>query len=131
MIGYSRTHTKDKIRYIIKNRMEQNETTAIVKRFFEALQTLKENGLIGGLQTFTRRYGLDRRNVQHLRVNLESGTFKAGWLTYLVNDFHVSATWLLTGRGTFWQYGWDAEKAKKCNLQAIANKYVVQTIDNK
>lgn len=29
--------------------MEQNETTAIVKRFFEALETLKENGLLGGL----------------------------------------------------------------------------------
>lgn len=81
--------------------MEQNETTAIVKRFFEALETLKESGLLGGLQTFTRRYGLDRRNVQHLRGNLESGTFKAGWLTYLVNDFHVSATWLTHGARVF------------------------------
>lgn len=131
MIGSLHAHTKDKRKFLITNVMEQNETTAIVKRFFEALETLKESGLLGGLQTFTRRYGLDRRNVQHLRGNLESGTFKAGWLTYLVNDFHVSATWLLTGRGSFWQYGWDAEKAKKCNLQAIANKYVAQTFGNK
>ncbi len=30
--------------------------------------------------------------------------FQAAWLTYLVNDYGVSATWLLTGRGDILLY---------------------------
>ena len=81
--------------------MDQNKdlTVAIVERFFTALRILIDGKVMRGLQTFTRTYGLNRRNVQRLQHEPQSGIFRAGWLTYLVEDFRISPTWLLTGRG--------------------------------
>lgn len=79
--------------------MTQEEQNMIVGRFFEALAWLKETRQIRGVKTFTDRYGINRRSLRRLQLNPGTNDFKAAWLTYLVTDYGVNATWLLTGEG--------------------------------
>lgn len=84
----------------------------MVCRFFEAIQRLKDEKVIRGLQTYTRRYGINRRNFITCKRQPERDMFQVSWLTNLVIDYKVSPLWLLTGDGDFWQPGWNAESVK-------------------
>lgn len=80
--------------------MQTNENEVITRRFFEALTTLKERGIIRGKKTFTDRYGINRWNLNALEQGKSTQTtVQLPWLTYLVRDYGVSAKWLLTGEG--------------------------------
>lgn len=76
---------------------EPRECLAITQRFFEVLDMLKAQKRIRGMQTFTREYGENYWNFHTCRK--DGLRIKQEWLTYLVRDFDVSPTWLLTGRG--------------------------------
>lgn len=75
------------------------DSTKIIARFFLVLEELKERKVIRGISTFTERYGINRRNLYKLWREPSSKIFNPVWLTYLVNDYDVSAMWLLTGEG--------------------------------
>lgn len=93
--------------------MEETSMDAIlVGRFFSALARLKSDRVIRGTQTFTNIYGINRRNLWTLQKKSVGGLFHPSWLSYLVNDFKVSAHWLLTGEGSFYSPGWDADNVK-------------------
>ncbi len=79
--------------------MQTLDSQIIVKRFFTALQALKERKVIRGKQTFTTRYGINRWNMNTLEKEPERDMFQTAWLGYLVQDYGVSAVWLLTGEG--------------------------------
>lgn len=81
--------------------MQTEHSRIIVERFFEALQILKEKKIIRGKQTFTTRYGINRWNLLTLEKEPTRDIFQVAWLAYLVEDYNVSATWLLTGKGEF------------------------------
>lgn len=88
--------------------VEGNDATPTVERFFFMLSILINEGVIRGVQTFTNIYGINRRNLLHIRNDIAHrwGAFNVAWLTYLVRDFKVSATWLLTGEGELFAEGW-------------------------
>lgn len=79
--------------------MQNADSQKIVARFFEALAFLKEQRIIRGKQTFTRRYGINRWNLLTLEKDHTRDIFQPAWLTYLVNDYGISPRWLLTGQG--------------------------------
>lgn len=79
--------------------MQTPDSQKIAKRFFEALQFLKDAKIIRGKQTFTREHGINRWNMNTIEKNLASDMFQVAWLAYLVNDYGINAHWLLTGRG--------------------------------
>lgn len=79
--------------------MQTEDSTRIVGRFFQALQYLKEQKIIRGVQTFTREHDINRRNLYLLQKDHTRDIFQVAWLTYLIRDYNVSAIWLLTGRG--------------------------------
>lgn len=81
--------------------MQSPESQAIVSRFFQALERLKAERVIRGKQTFTRRYGINRRNLYTLEKDNARDILQLSWLSHLVNDYNVSPLWLLTGRGDF------------------------------
>ena len=78
------------------------DSQAIVCRLFQALERLKHDRAIRGLQTFTARYGINRWNVITLRREPQRNIFQPAWLLYLVRDYGVSPTWLITGQGSFY-----------------------------
>lgn len=79
--------------------MQNTDSQQVIKRFFEALNLLKAHKIIRGKQTFTKQYNINRWNMNNLQKNLSSDIFQVAWLTYLVKDYNISATWLLTGMG--------------------------------
>lgn len=76
---------------------EPNECLEITNRFYEALDVIKAQKRIRGMQSFTRMYNENYRNF--CIINKKRKRIKQEWLTYLVRDFDVSANWLLTGCG--------------------------------
>lgn len=101
--------------------MQTEHSQAIVKRFFEALQILKAHKIIRGKQTFTTRYGINRWNFNTCEKQPERDIFQVAWLAYLVDDYGVSAQWLLSGTGAFFEA--DNLRAKRSNER---NKLYVQ-----
>lgn len=79
--------------------MNTQESILVIRRMYIALDTVIQQGRIRGVNTFTREHDINRWNFLTVRKKPESDMFQVSWLTYLVNDFGVSATWLLTGRG--------------------------------
>ncbi len=79
--------------------MQTSDSQQIIRRFFEALYYLKEHKVIRGKQTFTKRYGINRWNMNTLEKEPERDIFQPAWLTYLVRDYGVNPVWLLTGDG--------------------------------
>lgn len=82
--------------------MQTTDSQKIVGRFFAALQRLKDEKRIRGKQTFTRAHNINRWNMLTLEKDYSRDIFQAAWLAYLVEDYGVSALWLLTGQGDFY-----------------------------
>lgn len=80
--------------------MQTADSQKIICRFFQALQYLKEQKVIRGKQTFTRKFGINRWNMNTVEKEPSRDMFQTAWLTYLVTEYGVSADWLLTGRGS-------------------------------
>ena len=70
--------------------MQTEDSQKIVRRFFEALYRLKDDGKIRGKQTFTREFDINRWNLNKLEKNLASDIFQPAWLTYIVKEYKVS-----------------------------------------
>ena len=92
----------------------KDENIIIVGRFFEVVETLKREKIIRGLKTLCDRYGWNRWNVQTMRENPagHSTMLRPSWLAGIVRDYMVNPLWILTGEGTFFRDGWDAEKVR-------------------
>ncbi len=71
----------------------------ITNRFFDALAQIIAKKELRGIQTFTNRYGIDKRNFYKVKKDPEHFNLNYSWVYYLVNDFNVSAEWLITGKG--------------------------------
>lgn len=85
--------------------MQTNDSIKIVTRFFAVLDLLKKKKEIRGINTFTERYGINRRNMLKLVKEPERDIFQPAWLSYLVADYNVSPMWLLTGEGAIFTSG--------------------------
>lgn len=75
------------------------EGIQITRRFFAAVERLKQMKRIRGLQTFTREHGINRWNMVTLREDPGNRVLKPEWICYLVKDYGVSAEWIITGKG--------------------------------
>lgn len=80
--------------------MQDTKNIQISARFFHALEQIIAKKELRGVQTFTNRYGLDKRNLYKIKNQPEIFTLKPSLLAILVEDFSVSAQWLLTGKGS-------------------------------
>lgn len=72
---------------------------AIADRFFYAIEILKERSVIRGLQTFTKRHGINYGNMNTLKNNRDRMGVKTEYLAFIAQDYGVSCEWLLLGNG--------------------------------
>ena len=79
--------------------MQTSDSQKIISRFFQALYYLKSERVIRGKQTFTAKFGINRWNLNTLEKDMARDIFQTAWLAYLVEEYDISAEWLLTGRG--------------------------------
>ena len=71
----------------------------ITNRFFEALEILRANKTIRGVGTFAKRHGLSQGNLSTLKNDPVNRILKPSYIAYLVEDYHISADWILLGVG--------------------------------
>lgn len=79
--------------------------SAIAERFFFALDELKERRVIRGLQTFTKRHGINYGNMNTLKNHRDRWALKTEYLAFLAQDYGVSCEWLLLGNGDMFVSG--------------------------
>lgn len=87
------------------NKMEENllDRIAINKRFFHTLDVLRQMREIRGLKTFVDAHHLNYWNMVTLKK--EPNRFlHPEYLKWLVEDYDVSAEYLLTGKGCMFNY---------------------------
>lgn len=114
---------------ILRAQMEQ-DTEELVARFFDALERLKADKVIHGIQTFTRRYGINRWNLLRLRDEKTSGVMRPVWLVYLVRDYKVNPHWLLLGEGDFYIPGVTADIVRyTLSMEAEKSKIASKTAE--
>ena len=70
----------------------------IKQRFFLALDTLADKGVIRGVGTFARMHGLNAGNLRNLRYK-DNWAVSSEYLYYIIRDFGVNSQWLITGIG--------------------------------
>lgn len=75
------------------------DAIVITKRFFVALDLLREQKKIRGVKTFTNKYNLNYWNMATLKKEPHKRILKPEYIMYLVRDFSVSPMWLLLGEG--------------------------------
>lgn len=78
---------------------------AICERFFYAVEELARRKVIRGLQTFTRKHGINYGNMNFLKNHRETSRLKTEYLAYLAEDYGVSCEWLLLGNGDMFAPG--------------------------
>ena len=71
----------------------------VTNRFFYAIDMLKAQKKIRGLQTFTKEHNLNRWTLNRAKFHPEKSSIKIEWIIYLVKDFGVSLDWLILGKG--------------------------------
>lgn len=79
--------------------MQSEESQKIIARFYEAIEAIIELGLIKGKSTYCEYYGINRRNFDSQKKNLQRGWFQISWIVPLVRYYKINPRWLLTGFG--------------------------------
>ena len=79
------------------------DRVAINKRFFHTLDVLRSMHKIRGLQTFTTAHDLNYWNLMTLKKE-PTRFLHPEYLKWLVEDYDVSAEYLLLGTGCMFNY---------------------------
>ena len=74
---------------------------SVTDRFFAAFDDLLTAGRTNR-HKFCKEIGADRRNFDKQAADHSRRILRPEWLTILVENYAVSADWLLTGRGWPW-----------------------------
>ena len=73
------------------------EYLELTRRFFRALDTLRERGDIRGVNTFVNRYNIESKSLRRSKDHVSR--IKPDWLIFLCRDYGISTQWLLLGQG--------------------------------
>ncbi|MBO4550210.1 MAG: hypothetical protein J5733_05710 [Bacteroidaceae bacterium] len=75
----------------------------ITKRFFEAIEILRLDKYIRGVQTFTRNHGINYWNMMTIRKEPDKHILKPEYILWLCDDYNISLEWIMNGNGMFYK----------------------------
>ena len=79
--------------------MNNPQSQEVIERFFNAIRYLENENIIKSRLEFCQKYGIQHSSFYRTEQNPASQMFQINWLTILICDYNISASWLLTGRG--------------------------------
>lgn len=82
-----------------RTRAYSEDTLAVMERFFQAVATCKQQRLIHTVTDYCAECGIAKPHFYMQRKDRNRGFFEVGWMLPLVEKYHVSAYWLMTGKG--------------------------------
>lgn len=82
-----------------RRRVYSDATIAVMQRFFQAMESCKQQKLIKSVSDYCDELGIAKSHYYTQRKDLNRGFFEVGWMLPLVEKCHVSSYWLLTGKG--------------------------------
>ena len=100
--------------------MKSDISLDIIKRFMKAFDYLKASK-ITNKTAFCSMYGIDRRNFYKVEKS-DRTAIELSWIYYLCADFKVSAKWLITGDGSFFEMPFDEDSVKMLQIQRKNDK---------
>lgn len=83
-----------------RTRKYNNDTLAIMDRYFIAVEACVKAKLLKSLAAHCAEIGVARNNFYIQRKDRTRGYFEVGWITPLIRNCGISASWMLTGVGT-------------------------------
>lgn len=81
-----------------KRRVYSDATLAIMDRFFLAMEECKRQKMFK-ITGYCEENGIYAPHFYMQRKDRNRGFFEVGWLNSLVEKYHISSYWLLTGMG--------------------------------
>lgn len=82
-----------------------NEGIAITKRFFIAIEALKQYKMMKSVRAFTLSHNINYWNFNTVRKNPDKSVLKPEWIAYLCEDYGVSADYIILGKGFIYKDG--------------------------
>lgn len=82
-----------------RRRNYNDDSLNVMRRYFNAFDTLRENGKIKSITAYCDKYHIDKRHFYEQRRDLYKGHFQVGWLHTIIRDYGISPLWLLMGEG--------------------------------
>ncbi|HEY1054765.1 MAG TPA: hypothetical protein VGE24_06500 [Emticicia sp.] len=103
--------------------MQSEKTQEVTKRFFEILEELAGSGILSSAHDFAKTYQINIGNFFELRKNHSTRKLDIDWLIILVEKYHVSAKYLLTGKGEHFTKKLEIiERPKRKYVKALQSK---------
>lgn len=81
-----------------RRRVYSEGTLAIMERFYQAMDACKAEKLIS-ISDYCKDNGIEKPHYYMQRKDRNRGFFEVGWMLPLVEKYHISAYWLMTGKG--------------------------------
>lgn len=81
-------------------RRYNEDTLAVMDRFFTALDACKKQKLIKNFTAYFDAHGIAAPHFYMQRKDRSRGFFEIGWAVPLIRECGISSRWLLTGVGS-------------------------------
>ena len=82
-----------------RTRKYHQQTIDTISRFYEVFDDLLLSKKIKSINSFCDQYQIDKRNLYAQREDLNRGYFEVFWISVLIQNYKVSAKYLLFGKG--------------------------------
>lgn len=79
--------------------MNNPESIKIIDRFYEAINLLIQQGALKSKRSFALSHDIEYTSFSRCETEQASDRFQLVWISYLVAEYPISLSWIMTGKG--------------------------------